>query len=139
MSFLLNLGKNKLSKPSQRSKIKDQIHNSKLKNRDIISNIINYFTPIYLYKIFGKSMYPVLRSEDRVLVNRLAYSFGSPKKGDIIAASDPLDGKTIIKRVIKIENNRYFVEGDNKKESTDSMNFGLIDKDNIIGKVIFVL
>lgn len=54
-------------------------------------------------------------------------------------ARDPRDGKTIIKRIIKIENNRYFVEGDNKAASTDSRDFGMIDKDNIIGKVVFVL
>jgi type IV secretory pathway protease TraF len=29
------------------------------------------------------------------------------------------------------------VEGDNKKESIDSRNFGFINKKNIIGKVVF--
>ncbi|MBU3978243.1 nickel-type superoxide dismutase maturation protease [Patescibacteria group bacterium] len=84
-------------------------------------------------------MYPILRSGDFVLVNRLAYLYSAPKIGDIVAARDPRDGKIIIKRVIKIENTKYHVEGDNRTASTDSRDFGLIDKNNIIGKVIFVL
>lgn len=82
-------------------------------------------------------MLPTLNAGSTVLVYK--YFFSKPKTGDIVAVRDPRDGKTIIKRIIKIENNRYFVKGDNKKASTDSRNFGLIDKDNIIGKVVFVL
>lgn len=46
-------------------------------------------------------------------------------------------GKEMIKRIQKIRGNEYFVVGDNKKESTDSRNFGWIKKDQIIGKVIW--
>lgn len=82
-------------------------------------------------------MFPILKGGSSVLVCK--YFFYKPSIGDIIAASDPRDGKTIIKRIIKMENKRYFVQGDNKAASTDSRNFGLLDKDDIIGKVIFVL
>lgn len=82
-------------------------------------------------------MFPALNAGSTVLVYK--YFFSKPKTGDIVAVRDPRDGKTIIKRITKIENNRYFVEGDNKIASTDSRDFGLIDKDNIIGKVVFVL
>lgn len=81
-------------------------------------------------------MLPTLTARSTVFVCRYFYK---PKIGDIIAVPDPRDGKTIIKRIIKMENNLYFVEGDNKAESTDSRNFGLLEKDDIIGKVIFVL
>ena len=124
---------------SQKSKVKNQKHSSKFKSKNIFLNIIHYLCPISKYKIIGESMYPILRSGDFVLVNRLAYLYSAPKIGDIVAARDPRDGKIIIKRVIKIENTKYHVEGDNRTASTDSRDFGLIDKNNIIGKVIFVL
>lgn len=123
----------------QKSKVKNQKHSSKVKSKNIFLNINHYLCPIYKYKIAGKSMHPVLHDEDGVLVNRVAYLFGSPKIGDIVVAREPRDGKIIIKRVIKIENSKYHIEGDNKTASTDSRDFGLIDKDDIIGKVIFVL
>jgi len=82
-------------------------------------------------------MYPSLNAGNMVLV--CGYFFSKPRIGDIIAVRDPRDEKTIIKRISKIENRQYFVEGDNKAASTDSRDFGMIDKDNIIGKVVFVL
>lgn len=82
-------------------------------------------------------MSPTLKVGSNVLVCK--YIFSKPKVEDIIAARDPRDGKTIIKRIIKIENKKYFLQGGNKEASTDSRSFGLIDKDDIIGKVIFVL
>ncbi len=84
-------------------------------------------------------MHPVLRDGNYVLINRLAYILSSPKIADLIAARDPRDGKTLIKRITKINNGLYFVEGDNKKASTDSRNFGWLRRKNIIGKVIYVL
>jgi nickel-type superoxide dismutase maturation protease len=93
--------------------------------------------PFIKYRILGNSMYPTLKTGSNVLVFK--YFFSKPKIGDIITARDPKDGKTIIKRIIKIENKKYFVQGDNKEASTDSRKFGLLDKNDIIGKVIFVL
>ena len=79
-------------------------------------------------------MLPTFKSGDLVLVNRLAYFFGSPKVGDLVVLKR---GKHIIKRITAIEGEQVFVIGDNKKESTDSRNFGWINKKEIVGKVIF--
>lgn len=81
-------------------------------------------------------MSPVLHNGDTVLVNRLSYLFKKPHIDDIIAVFDPRDHKILIKRITKIEHNRYFVEGDNKKASTDSRKFGMLEKKDIIGKVV---
>lgn len=95
-----------------------------------------FFSPIYKYKISGNSMTPTLAPNDIVLVNRMSYWFASPKINDIIAVRDPRDGKILIKRIKKIENKQCFVQGDNKNSSTDSRVFGMIRKQDIIGKVI---
>jgi nickel-type superoxide dismutase maturation protease len=100
--------------------------------------MINFltFSPIYKYKISGDSMIPTFRDGDVLLVNRLAYWFRRPQKGEVIALQDPRDGKTLIKRIKKIEKDTYFVLGDNKLHSTDSREFGMIGKNLIIGKVL---
>lgn len=93
-------------------------------------------SPVFKYRITGNSMVPTFSSNDIVLVNRLSYVFKKPQVGDIIAGRDPRDGKTVIKRITKIENTSYFIEGDNKNSSTDSRVFGIIRQSDIIGKVI---
>ncbi len=82
-------------------------------------------------------MSPTLKYGDTVLVNKLSFLLKPPKKGGIVAVRDPRDGKILIKRISKIENGEYFVLGDNKKESTDSRKFGMLDRQSIIGKVIY--
>lgn len=107
------------------------------KARELISDAVNNLFPLVKYRISGNSMSPTLRAGTNVLVYK--YFFTKPKIRDIISARDPYDRKILIKRIVKIENNRYFVQGDNRAESTDSRDFGSLDKNNIIGKVIFVL
>ena len=45
--------------------------------------------------------------------------------------------KEMVKRVQEVQGHEYFVQGDNKKESTDSREFGWVKKEEIIGKVIW--
>jgi nickel-type superoxide dismutase maturation protease len=94
-------------------------------------------SPVFKYKIIGNSMFPTLQSGEIVLVNRLFYLFAKLKIGDIVALKDPRDEKILIKRIYKIGDSKYFVLGDNQKESTDSRAFGWITKKDIIGKVKF--
>ena len=51
-------------------------------------------------KIEGSSMLPTLENEQRVYLNRLAYTFGSPQRGDIVVFPAPHDDKDYIKRII---------------------------------------
>src|SRR5258708_21827654 len=92
--------------------------------------------PIYKFKIVGNSMSPILVDGDTILVNRLAYVYRSPQIDDIVAVKDPRDKKILTKRIARIENNKYFVLGDNKAHSTDSRIFGMIEKREIVGKII---
>lgn len=81
-------------------------------------------------------MSPTFSSGDVIFINRLIYLFSKPKKGDIIAVYDPRDGKVLIKRIIKIEDTKYFIQGDNANASTDSRVFGMIERRAIVGKVM---
>jgi len=49
------------------------------------------------------SMEPMLVVGDKVIINKLAYKFGSVKRGDIVAFHSPLEEKDLVKRVIAIE------------------------------------
>lgn len=53
-------------------------------------------------RVDGFSMKPTLQDGEFVLVNRLAYHFGAPERGDIIVFHFPLDpaSQDLIKRVI---------------------------------------
>lgn len=57
------------------------------------------------------------------------------KEGDLVVVK--VNNIEIIKRVHNISDREYFVEGDNKNESSDSRNFGPINKDQIMGKVVW--
>lgn len=94
--------------------------------------------PLFKFKILGHSMDPTFKDGDMVLINRLSYFFKKPKIGNVVVLNRE---KFIIKRIAKINpsagsGNKYYVVGDNQKQSTDSRNFGWVDRKEIVGKVI---
>jgi signal peptidase I len=68
-------------------------------------------------RVEGQSMAPTLADQDRLIVNKLAYRLGPPRRGDIVMLFYPRDpDKSFVKRVIaeegdtvKIEDGRVFV------------------------------
>ncbi len=78
-------------------------------------------------------MLPTLKPGQDILV--WCWFFYTPKVNDLLAIR--VNNREVIKRVQKVHDRKYFVIGDNKKESTDSRNFGWIKKEQIIGKVIW--
>lgn len=95
------------------------------------------FLPIIKFQVLGNSMFPLYKAGDMVLVNKFAYFLNNPKRGDIVILTDPRDKRVVLKRIAKIANKKYYVLGDNEKESTDSRTFGWIRKEQVVGKVIF--
>jgi len=82
-------------------------------------------------------MAPALKEGDVVVVNTMSYLFSSPQVGHIAVFKHPQkEGMLLIKRVKKEEHNRYWLQGDNTSESSDSRQFGWIKKGLIEGKVI---
>jgi nickel-type superoxide dismutase maturation protease len=86
-------------------------------------------------KIVGHSMEPEIKNGTTVLATSLFYWFKNPKIGDIVAFRDA--GEILIKRITKVSKGKYFLTGDNQKDSLDSREFGFISKQKIIGKVIY--
>ena len=81
-------------------------------------------------------MLPLLQPGDEILFAPHAYKKSKPQVGDVIVALHPLQKNlTIVKRIIEIEGDRYFVVGDNLSFSTDSRHWGKIGLANIIGRV----
>ena len=108
-------------------------------------------------RITGQSMTPELRSEDVVLMNRLSYDLGSPKRFDVVVFERD-DKKPNVKRVIGLpgetvqikngqiyiddnpvvlEEDEYFLLGDNRDSSEDSrfVKIGNVKRRQIRGKV----
>ncbi len=82
-------------------------------------------------------MEPTFKEGQTLLVSSLPYFFRQPKIGDVVVVKDPRSRRLLLKRITNRENQNYFVSGDNPKSSTDSRTFGVINKENILGKVIF--
>lgn len=126
-------------------------------------------------RVDGYSMEPNLHSGEFVIVNKLAYKFGSPQIGDVIVFHFPRDTKQeYIKRVIGLPGDKVvisnkqvmvngqvldepyiaaqpiyqgnwivpedslFVLGDNRNNSSDSHNWGMVPLSNLVGKAFFI-
>ena len=81
-------------------------------------------------------MEPTISSGPSVLVSNISYVISKPKIGDIIVFRNK--EKIFIKRIVKIGKDKYFVKGDNSKDSLDSKSFGWVDGKKIAGKVIWI-
>lgn len=91
--------------------------------------------PVSRFTVNGNSMVPTLQQGQDVLSFNWAYLSKKPKVGDIVVIK--FKGKEIIKRVHKLSDREVVVQGDNMDESTDSRDFGAVEMDQIVGKVIY--
>ncbi len=85
---------------------------------------------IKVYTVSGSSMEPTLKEGDLILLRK-------PKEiqtGDVIVFKHQ-NNDLYIKRVSKIENNEYYVLGDNPTKSTDSRKFGFIKSSKVVGRM----
>jgi signal peptidase I len=126
-------------------------------------------------RVEGTSMEPSLHDGEFVVVNRLAYRWAMPTRGDIVVFRYPLNPeRRFIKRIIGLPGDqiligdgrvwvngqpleepyiaaapRYtgeytvgagevFVLGDNRNNSSDSQNWGMLPLRDIIGRAILV-
>jgi signal peptidase I len=63
-------------------------------------------------RVEGQSMAPTLADQDRLIVNKLAYRIGEPRRGDIVMLYYPLNpDKSFVKRVIAEEGDAVRIVG----------------------------
>ena len=89
-------------------------------------------------QVSGDSMLPTLKPGDVVLADRN----GKPREGKVVIAEHPQTGTWIIKRLTKVEDDGYWLEGDAHNPTTaatsaDSWVFGAIKRDQIKAVVIW--
>ncbi|MBI2031530.1 MAG: S26 family signal peptidase [Candidatus Levybacteria bacterium] len=87
------------------------------------------------FKIKGHSMGTLLKENQSVLVSSLPFIFFKPRIRDVVIFK--FNNKFYIKRIMKKKGDKYFLRGDNRRDSLDSKKIGWVDKKDIIGKVIF--
>lgn len=75
-------------------------------------------------------MEPTFSEGDRVLVS----VWGRLKEDDVVVVHH--NDQKHLKRITSIEEDGFHVEGDNKERSTDSRDYGFVEKKDIVGKVI---
>ena len=78
-------------------------------------------------------MEPFLLNNQTVLASSVPFIFSKPKIGDVVAFR--YQNKHFIKRISKIKDDSYFLEGDNKEDSLDSRKIGWAKREDIIGKL----
>jgi len=86
-----------------------------------------------LYRVKGHSMQPEFKDGDSVFVSSIVYFFKNPKIGDVVLAKNNKTNEIFIKRIVKIEKNKFLLVGDNKE---DSLDLGFVERKDIVGKVL---
>jgi signal peptidase I len=126
-------------------------------------------------RVDGFSMRPTLQDGEYILVNKLAYKFSEPSRGDIIVFIFPVNPEEdLIKRIIgipgdtitvqdgvltvngavvdepyinappayngtwQVPEGNLFVLGDNRNDSRDSHQWGLLPMQNVIGRSVLI-
>ncbi len=85
----------------------------------------------YFRRVVGNSMVPTLRNEQVILV----LTTRNFRVGDVVVGF--MDRREVVKRITKMRHGAVYLEGDNKKASTDSDKHGWIQDRHISGKIIF--
>jgi len=91
--------------------------------------------PFSRLQVQGSSMLPTFSPKQNLISFNWAYFFSQPKKGEVVMVKQ--SGKLIVKRISKVKDGNLFLVGDNPEKSTDSRQFGWVEKNQLVGKVIF--
>jgi len=108
---------------------------------------------VSLRQVAGKSMEPILKEGEYVIVSRIFPTLVPPQQGDIVVLADPRRHTgEILKRVVgtqgklvasengifRVPKGQCYVEGDNKSHSVDSRSYGPLPLGMVRGRLIGV-
>ena len=93
---------------------------------------LNKLNPLVFKRIYGPSMAPSLKDGQIILVSK---HLNKNLNNRVVVFSH--QGIDKIKRVSFVSDDKVYLLGDNLKFSSDSRQFGLIDKKNIVGQLIW--
>lgn len=91
----------------------------------IVGVVVSILLRLFIFDVFivkGDSMTPTIQDGDVVFINKTAYAFSTPKRGDIIVVIPRELGKKILKRVIGLPGERVEILENRvviKKDRTD--------------------
>lgn len=85
--------------------------------------------PVSIRRVTGVSMQPTYRQGDVVIAVA-----GKVREGDAVIAWQ--QGREVLKRVVTIRADDYYLQGDNMTRSTDSRRHGPVNKKHLVGRVI---
>ena len=126
----------------------------------IIVTVFRFFVA-QPFIVSGSSMEPAYQPSDYLIIDLLSYRFEKPQRGDVIIFRYPLDpavfyikrisalpGETVAEnsgilvaksatttQTLTLAKDEYFVLGDNAKDSSDSRQWGPLQRKFIIGRV----
>jgi nickel-type superoxide dismutase maturation protease len=97
-------------------------------------SLIARLIPIFEVTVIGPSMQPTLKNGQRCIAVK-GHFLARP--GAIAVFTHPARPELVeLKRLVHKTNGKWWVEGDNESESTDSRDFGAIDSASIKGILI---
>jgi signal peptidase I len=84
------------------------------------------------YRVDGQSMEPSLHDQEYILVDKAAYLFHPPERGDVIVFEYPLDPQVdYVKRIIAIPGDTITIVGETVKVDGVTLNEPYINKDDL--------
>ncbi len=84
------------------------------------------------YRVDGQSMEPSLHDQEYILVDKAAYLFHAPDRGDVIVFEYPLDPQVdYIKRIIAIPGDTITIVGETVKVDGVTLSEPYINKDDL--------
>ena len=101
--------------------------------------------------VSGASMDPTFKNGDYLIIDELSYQFSGPEKNEVVVFRYPLQpNRFYIKRVVGLpgetmtidgkktvlEDDEYFVMGDNRNNSSDSRMWGPVQENFLIGRAL---